>query len=89
MFTLSEVAVFYQAERLFAPVANAYEALCRAIFMEQLRHGPRQRMLFPSLIDEGRMLELQLPEGRDWIRDIIASMPSNRSAPPFFEGDIS
>lgn len=89
MFTLSEVAVFYQAERLFAPVANAYEALCRAIFMEQLRHGPRQRVLFPSLIDEGRMLELQLPEDRDWIRDIIAGMPSNRSAPPFFEGDIS
>jgi hypothetical protein len=89
MFTLSEVAVFYQADRLFAPVANAFEALCRTIFMEQLRHGPRRRMLFPSLVDEGRMLELQLPEDRDCIRDIVAGMPRNRSALPFFEGDIS
>jgi hypothetical protein len=89
MFTLPEVAVFYQADRLFAPVANAFEALCRTIFMEQLRHGPRRRMLFPSLIDEGRMLELQLPEDRGCIRDIVTDMPSSRSALPFFEGDIS
>jgi hypothetical protein len=89
MFTLPEVAVFYQADRLFAPVENAFEALCRTIFIEQLRHGPRRRMLFPSLIDEGRMLELQLPEDRDCIRNIVAGMPRNRSALPFFEGDIS
>jgi hypothetical protein len=89
MFTLSEVAVFYRADRLFTPVANAFEALCRAIFTEQLRHGPRRRIFFPSLIDDGRMLELQLPEDPDCVREIVADMRSNRSALPFFEGDIS
>ena len=89
MFTLSEVAVFYRADRLFTPVENAFEALCRTIFTEQLRHGPRRRVFFPSLIDDGRMLELELPEDPDCIRGIVAGMRSNRSALPFFEGDIS
>jgi hypothetical protein len=35
------------------------------------------------------MLELELPEDPDCIRDIVASMGSNRTALPFFEGDIS
>jgi hypothetical protein len=89
MFTLSEVEVFYQEHRLFTPVENAFEALCRTIFTEQLRHGARRRILFPSLIDESRMLELQLPEDPDCIRKIVGRMRSNRSALPFFEGDIS
>jgi hypothetical protein len=89
MFTLSDVAVFYRADRLFTPVENAFEALCRTILTEQLRHGPRRRVFFPSLIDDGRMLELELPEDPDCIRDIVAGMRNNRSALPFFEGDIS
>jgi hypothetical protein len=89
MFTLSEVAVFYREDLLFTPVANAFEALCRAIFTEQLRHGPRRRIFFPSLIDDGRVLELQLPENLDCVREIVADMRNNRSALPFFEGDIS
>jgi hypothetical protein len=89
MFTLPEVEVFYRADRLFTPVENAFEALCRTIFTEQMRHGPRRRILFPSLIDESRMLELQLPEDPDCIRNIVGRMRTNRSALPFFEGDIS
>ena len=53
MFTLSEVAVFYQADRLFTPVANAFEALCRTILMEQLRYGPRRRILASELDRRG------------------------------------
>lgn len=89
MFTLAEVAVFYRADRLFTPVANAFEALCRTIFTEQLRHGLRERIFFPSLIDNGRMLELQLPEDPDCVRKIVAGMQNNRNALPFFEGGIS
>ena len=89
MFTLAEVAVFYREGRLFTPVENAFEALCRTIFAEQLRHGPRQRILFPSIIDHGRMLELHLPEDPDCIRDIVSSMRNSRDALPFFEGDLT
>lgn len=89
MFTLPEVAVFHRQSLLFAPVANAFESLCRTIFAEQLRQGRRRRIYVPSLIDEGRALELQLPEDLDCIRHIAAEMPWSKSALPFFEGDIS
>ena len=88
MFTLSEVAVLYQADQLFTPVANAFEALCRTILTEQLRHGPRERIFFPSLIDNGRLLELQLDDP-DCVREIVAGMHDNKNALPFFEGVIS
>lgn len=89
MFTLPEVAVFYRADRLFTPVENAFEALCRTIYTEQLRHGPRRKVFLPSLLDEGRMLELDLPEDPDTIRRIVAHMDSSRNALPFFESGIS
>jgi hypothetical protein len=88
MFTLSEVEAFYQAGRLFTPVENAFEGFCRTIFTQQLQNGPRRRVFFPSLLDEGRMLELQLPDDPDCIRNIVARMRGNGSALPFFEGDI-
>jgi hypothetical protein len=89
MFTLPELGVFHKERMLFTPVANAFEALCRSIFNEQLHYGRRRRIRFPSLIDEGRTLELQLPEDPDCMRQIVTAMPWSKSALPFFEGEIS
>jgi len=82
LFTLPEVAIFHREGLLFTPVANAFEALCRRIFAEQLRHGRRRRIELPSLIDESQVFELTLPDDLNCIREIATTMPWSKSAPP-------
>lgn len=89
MFSFSDVAVFFNRKLLFAPVANAFESFCRATFSDQLRHGHRKVLWVPSLVDEGRMLSLELPRGIESVwRTVAALHPWSKTALPFFEGGI-
>lgn len=88
MFTLPEVATFHREDRLFTPVANAFESFCRTILADQLRYGRKPTVAFPSLLDESSGITVHLPSDIDCVRDIISAMPWSTSTIPFFEGYI-
>lgn len=88
MFTLREVAIFHRKGHLFTPVANAFECLCRNLLAEHLLHGRRKIVKVPSLLDESKMLEINLGPNSNDLRKIVSSMPWSKTAIPFFECEI-
>lgn len=88
MFSLSEMAAFYNRGLLFKPVANAFEAFYRRMVEYEASRGRNRSVRFPSLLNDSRMLEIiwhnQPPPTQ--ITDMIGDWA--RTALPFFEGGV-